>query len=102
MNIYELPPLPLTEELVTTLVEDQRLRIERIISTGQVSGWYNQEEIEYVLLLEGEAVIEFEHNQLVTLHKGDSLVLPAHRLHRVNYTSTEPPCIWLCVFARSE
>jgi cupin 2 domain-containing protein len=50
MNIYELPPLPLTEEVTTILAENKNIRIERIISTGQMSGWYDQEETEFVVL----------------------------------------------------
>ena len=42
MNIFNFPTLPLPEELTTMLVESKNIRIERIISTGQVSGWYNQ------------------------------------------------------------
>jgi hypothetical protein len=45
MNIFNLPPLPLPEELTTILAESDGIRIERIISTGQVSDWYDQAEI---------------------------------------------------------
>ena len=37
MNIYEMPPLPLSEEVTTILTENEKIRVERIISTGQVS-----------------------------------------------------------------
>ena len=40
MNLFELPELPLLEELTTVLAENNNVRIERIVSTGQVSGWY--------------------------------------------------------------
>ena len=46
MNIFDLPKLPITEELTTILAESGSVRIERIISTGQVSSdWYDQEQI---------------------------------------------------------
>ena len=55
MNLYDLPHLPLTAELTTVLAEKSNVRIERIVSTGQTSEWYNQEETEFVALLQGSA-----------------------------------------------
>ena len=100
MNLYDLPGLPLSEELTTILAEGTNVRIERIVSTGQISGWYDQAEIEFVALLEGAAEIEYEHGEKAAMKKGDTLtILPGER-HRVSYTSSDPPCIWLCVFYR--
>ena len=98
MNIYEIPPLPLMEEATTILTENKNIRIERIISAGQVSDWYEQPETEFVILLEGNAVIEYENNKTIAMTKGDTLLIAPHERHRVSFTSSEPPCIWLCVF----
>jgi len=98
MNIFDLPPLPLPEELTTVLSENNNVRIVRIISTGQTSDWYDQAETEFVTLLEGSAVIEYENGKTVALSKGDTLLIKPHEQHRVSYTSTAPPCVWLCVF----
>jgi len=98
LNIYDLPELPLPEELITVLTESRGVRIERIISTGQVSGWYDQTETEFVALLEGNATIEFEDNRSVIMSKGDTVIIKPHEQHKVSYTSGEPPCVWLCVF----
>jgi cupin 2 domain-containing protein len=99
MNIFDLPGLPLAEELTTILAENENIRIERIISTGQVSeDWYDQNETEFVALLEGSAIVEFENNRSVNMAKGDTLLVKPHEKHKVNYTSSEPPCVWLCVF----
>ncbi|MCL2045023.1 MAG: cupin domain-containing protein [Oscillospiraceae bacterium] len=98
MNIYDLPSLPLPDELVTILAQSDNVRIERIVSTGQVSDWYDQNETEFIVLLEGNAEIEFENNRRVSFTKGDTLLILPHEKHKVTYTSTEPPCIWLCVF----
>ena len=98
MNIYDLPELPLPDELTTVLVENVNVRIERIISTGQISDWYDQPETEFAILLEGRAGIEYEDGKTVTISKGDTLVIKPHERHRVSFTSTEPPCVWLCVF----
>ena len=98
MNIFDLPALPLPEELTTVLTENDNVRIERIVSTGQTSDWYDQPETEFVVLLEGSAVVEYESGRSITLMKGDTLLIEPHKRHRVSYTSNEPPCIWLCVF----
>ena len=98
MNIFDLSELPLLDELTTVLAESVNVRIERIISTGQVSDWYDQPETEFVILLEGRAGIEYENGRTVAMSKGDTLVIKHHERHRVSFTSTEPPCVWLCVF----
>lgn len=102
MNIFDLPPLPLSEELTDVLAQHtgvtHNVCIERIISTGQTSDWYDQNETEFVVLLEGNAVIEFEGGKNVSMSKGDTVLIKPHERHRVSYTSSEPPCIWLCVF----
>ena len=98
MNIFCMPELPLSEELTTVLTESDNVRIERIISASQVTGWYDQDETEFVILLEGNAIIEYENNVTIALSKGDTLLIKPHVKHRVSYTSSEPTCIWLCVF----
>ena len=98
MNIFDMPALPLPEENTSVLAERGNLRIERIISTGQTSGWYDQDETEFVVLLEGNAEIEYENSKRVAMSKGDTLLIEPHERHRVSYTSSEPLCIWLCVF----
>jgi cupin 2 domain-containing protein len=98
MNIFDLPELPLSEELTTILAENPNIRVERIVCTGQVSDWYNQSQSEFVVLLQGNAAIEFENDRTVTMSKGDALLIQPHERHRVSYTLSEPPCVWLCVF----
>jgi cupin 2 domain-containing protein len=98
MNLYELPELPLEQELLELLFKDEKIRVERIISTGQTSGWYDQDENELVFLIDGEAKLEFDGGQIEEMQKGDFREIKAHEKHRVVYTSSQPPCIWLCVF----
>jgi cupin 2 domain-containing protein len=49
--------------------------------------------------LQGNARIEFLNSETISLKNGDYLFIPAHKKHRVMYTSAEPLCIWLAVFA---
>jgi cupin 2 domain-containing protein len=98
MNIFDLPKLPLNEELTSMLANGQNVRIERIISCGQVTDWYDQAESEFVILLEGMAKLEYGNKEIITLNKGDTILINPHEKHRVVYTSAEPLCIWLCVF----
>ncbi len=105
MNFFELPKgyENFNEELLTIVKETKGrsfsdIRIERIISTGQVTDWMDQDESEFVVLLSGNAELEFENNRIVKLSPGDSIMIEPREKHRVSYTSTNPPCIWLCVF----
>jgi len=98
MNLFDLPAVFPSEELVTVLAESGGVRIERIVSAGQTTGWYDQDETEFIALLKGEAVIEFANGGAAALSSGDTLIIQPHERHRVSYTSSEPPCVWLCVF----
>jgi len=98
LNLFDLPGSPIPEELTTILAEGANTRIERIVSDGQVSGWYDQDEAEFVALLDGAAEIEYENGDILAMGKGDTLTIPPGVRHRVSYTSSNPPCVWLCVF----
>ncbi len=87
-----------SEEILKTIYSNKNIKIERIVSNGQISPqgfWYDQEEYEFVLLVEGNAVIEFE-NYKVSLKKNDFIMIEPHKKHRITYTSK--PAYWLCVF----
>jgi len=98
MNLFDLPAAPSPEETTTVLADNGNVRIERIISAGQTSGWYDQAETEFVALMDGSAVIEYADNKTVELSKGDTVLIKPHERHRVSFTSNDPPCVWLCVF----
>ncbi len=91
------------EEFVEILKNDV-LRIERIVSAGQISPkefWYEQDESEFVIVLKGNAILEFEDRQMV-LNEGDAVNIPAFKKHRVKYTSQSEPTIWLAVFYKGK
>jgi cupin 2 domain-containing protein len=87
-------------EYFEEILHAKNVRFQRIISCGQTSNWYDQEEDEWVLLLDGEAQIEFENDHQIKMKEGDFIFLPAHQKHKVIQTSTDPPCVWLAVFGQ--
>lgn len=99
-NIFDLPPSLPDKELFESLVSNDKISIERIISTGQTTPpgeWYDQDRDEWVILLQGAASLTFDAGRQIKLVAGDYLFIPAHQKHRVEYTSSNPPCIWLAV-----
>ncbi|MCC6126614.1 MAG: cupin domain-containing protein [Pirellulales bacterium] len=103
-NLFTGIPSDLTEEFFTTLLEAEGLRIERIVSQGQASPpgfWCDQDEHEWVVVLEGSAVLEIEGTpEPVELLPGSYLNSPAHQKHRVVSTSPGEKTIWLAVHFR--
>lgn len=103
-NIFNLPSLT-NKELFESLVSADNILIERIISTGQTTPpgeWYDQDQDEWVILLQGFASLAYDDQTEINLTPGDYLLIPAHQKHRVVYTSSEPPCIWLAVHGNFE
>lgn len=100
-NIFESIPKDLSNEVFEEIVSNENVKIERIISYGHSSpkeGWYDQEQNEWVIVLEGEAVLSFADKDAVTLKKGDYINIPAHQKHKVSSTKQDCKTIWLCVF----
>ena len=100
-NIFKLPTELPSQELLETLLNNDKVLIERIVSTGQatpIGEWYDQEKNEWLIVLQGEGELSYEDGSRIKLTIGDYLLIQAHQKHRVEYTSTEPPCIWLTIF----
>jgi len=88
-------------EIFEDIISTQTLRIERIVSKGQTSpetGWYDQSENEWVIVLSGFGVIEYSNGVKVTLKEGDYLNIKAHDKHRVIETSSDDATVWLAIF----
>jgi cupin 2 domain-containing protein len=85
----------------TELLDRPGLRIERIVSNGHASPpgfWYDQPQHEWVLLLQGSALLRFaDEPEARALGPGDYVFIPAHRCHRVDATDPTRPTIWLAV-----
>ncbi len=97
----DLPSEPQAEELCDILLEVRGLRVERIVSTGQVTpedAWYDQAWDEFVLLVSGAGRLRVEgETQDRNLKPGDWVLLPAHCRHRVTWTQKSPPAVWLAI-----
>ena len=68
-------------ESVTELLAAGGARVERIVSRGAASPrdfWYDQETTEFVLLVEGEALLAFADGAERRLRAGEWCILPAH------------------------
>lgn len=99
LNLLRDLPQAGQEEHFQTLLSRPGLRIERIVSDGQVSPpgfWFDQAEDEWVLILQGAAALEFGDGRRVELASGDSLLIPAQRRHRVAHSA--PRTVWLALF----
>lgn len=102
--LAELPAAKLgedAEEIFERLAGRDGVTIERIVSRGHRSPagfWYDQERSEWVMVLQGRAVLEIEgRDEPVHLETGDWIDLPAHCRHRVVSTDSQPPTVWLAV-----
>jgi cupin 2 domain-containing protein len=100
-NIFTNIPKQLPSELFENLISTDAIKIERIVSDGHSSpdtGWYDQDENEWVIVLEGEAILSFVDADDVILKAGDYLNIPAHTKHKVSWTTPNQKTIWLAVF----
>lgn len=100
-NLFADLPTSLPEELLEPLVEAKAFRLERIVSTRHATPpqqWYDQERDEWVVLLSGSAGLRFEgEDDLLVLKPGDYILIPAHRRHRVEWTDSTVPTVWLAL-----
>jgi cupin 2 domain-containing protein len=101
-NLWNPLPPPSASESFETLLQNSELHLERIVSFGQCTPegqWYDQDYPEWVLLIQGKALLRFEGMpEPFTLNTGDFLKIPARQKHRVEYT--ESPTVWLALHYR--
>ena len=99
-NILQSIPSAFTEEVFENIVEKGNLKIERILSKGHTSpadGWYDQEQDEWVIVIQGGATIEFHDGRLSRLEQGCYINIPARTKHKVVWTDPEIVTVWLAV-----
>ena len=100
-NIYSHLPSALEQELVEKIACSAGVKIERIVSFGQATPegeWLQQESNEWVILLSGLAGIRFDGGaKALPLKPGDYLNIPGGTRHRVEWTNSHQPSVWLAV-----
>jgi len=100
-NIFKPLETPTTVEVFDKLLSTPHLTLERIVSTGQATPpgeWYEQKQDEWVILLSGSAGLLFESEDTVqVLQPGDYVNIPAHQRHRVEWTDSSQPTVWLAL-----
>ncbi len=101
-NIFRNIPAELPNELLEEILTGNSFRLERIVSRGQASEegfWYDQDENEWVILLQGSAGLRFAgKEELVVLCPGDYARIPQHYKHRVEWTDQDQETVWLAVY----
>jgi cupin 2 domain-containing protein len=100
-NLFHEIPARLPDEFVQVLLTAGIVRIERIVSHGHASPdgfWYDQDQHEWVVVLRGAGRLRFaDEAQPVEMLPGDFVNIPAHKRHRVEWTTADEPTIWLAV-----
>ncbi|WP_066964977.1 cupin domain-containing protein [Microbulbifer sp. Q7] len=100
-NIFSKLPEAAQQEQFIDLLSRDGVRIERIVSHGHTTPegeWYDQDENEWVVVLQGAGRLLFEGGEERLLEAGDFVNIPAHQRHRVIWTSPGETTIWLAVF----
>lgn len=103
-SFYDVKNIEENTEVFKTLFNSNSVIIEQIVSKGYNNPsdyWYDQENDEWVFLLQGEAEMEWENKQKSLLHAGNYLFIPSHFKHRIASTSSNPPCIWLAIHIKT-
>ncbi|MCC6134572.1 MAG: cupin domain-containing protein [Candidatus Contendobacter sp.] len=100
-NLFADLPNQRADEQFDLLLRKDACRLERIISTGHATPpgeWYDQDGDEWVVLLQGRAGLRLaDEPNIRELKPGDYVWLPAHCRHRVEWTSDQPPAVWLAL-----
>jgi cupin 2 domain-containing protein len=101
-NIYAEIPAIKDKEIIQIIQKNKKLKIERIISQGQVTEkgkWLKSSRDEWVMVLKGAGKIRFfKDDRLIELKVGDHILIPANTKHRVEWTSLREKTIWLTVY----
>lgn len=99
-NIFAALPAATGDEVFTDLLSTGGVRVERIVSAGQVTPEDTPmcaTDTEWVIVLAGEARMRIEDSEEVTLKSGDHLTIAAGQRHWVTATSKRPKTVWLAV-----
>ena len=102
-NIFNDIPSDLPDELIEKITGDDKkgIVIERIISRRHASPpgfWYDQDNNEFVIVIKGSAGLLFkDKDKILEMSQGDYIEIPAHTLHRIEWTSADEDTVWLTI-----
>ena len=99
-NIFANIPSEIKEELFEDIIRNEGIKIQRIVSKGHITKeneWYDQKSNEWVIVLKGEAILEFEGADEVRLKDGEYINIPARTKHRVSWTKPDEETVWLAI-----
>jgi len=99
-NLFADLPAGGSGEDILSLFENPNVKITRVVShsySSQAGFWYDQADDEWVIVLRGQATVEFASGEFIEMTEGDCLTIERHVKHRVARTSEET--IWLAVHA---
>ena len=100
-NLFSNIPESFPREILETLLENNRFKLELILSSGQSTPngkWFDQEKDEWIVLLKGKAGLRFENeSEVIELTPGDHLMIPAHKKHRLEWTDRTQKTVWLAL-----
>lgn len=99
-NLFESLPENIEKESFENILQKDNIKLERIVSKGHAtpSGeWYDQGQDEWVMIVQGEAVLVFEDGTEYHMQQGSYLNIPAHSRHRVKWTPPAIETIWLAL-----
>jgi len=100
-NVFSNIPESIDQEIVEVLQQSENVKIEKIVSKGQCSpktGWYDQVQHEWVIVLKGEAMLVFENGEEISLVAGSYVSIQAHTKHKVSWTHPSIETVWLAIF----
>lgn len=98
-NLFENLPDTSDEEAIEIIASANNLVIERIVSEGQTSDdWYDQDETEFCAVLSGAADLLFDGGDPpVRMRPGAWVIIPAHCRHKVSWTDPAVKTVWIAV-----
>ena len=97
-NLLASAPAARGAETATTLFQSGAATITRIVSNDHASPpgfWYDQDEAEWVAVIDGHATLEFDNGVVHEMKAGDWIEITAHVRHRI--AATAEHTIWLAV-----
>ncbi len=101
-SLFKDIPAELPEELIENICSTGSVKIERIVSRRHASPegfWYDQDQNEFILIVQGSAGLKFDgEDDIMVLKAGDYLNIASHVKHRVEWTDSSFDTIWLAVY----